>query len=186
MGKAILLLFYFLVPVLIIYLDKRSKLVNKIGPVVICYGVGLLIGSTGILPDGILDFQNTTGFICIFLAIPMILFSLDIRKWIKMADRTFLSLVLGLVAVIITAFIGYFLWRDVIPDIWQVSGVLVGYYSGGQPNAAAIHLALGMDPEVFLLTQTYDIGVGALTLLFLMTVAQRFFLLFSRATDSTD
>jgi uncharacterized membrane protein len=61
-----------------------------------------------------------------------------------------------------------------------MSGVLVGFYSGGAPNAAAIHLALEMDQEVFLLTQTYDLIVGAITLLFLVTVAQRFFLLFMR------
>jgi len=186
MGKVLLVLFYFLFPVLLIYLEKRSNLVKKIGPVVICYGMGLIVGNIGILPDGIINFQNTVGFLCIFIAIPLILFSLDIRKWIRFADKTFLSLILGLVSVIILSFVGYFLWRDVIPDIWQISGVLVGYYSGGQPNAAAISVALGQESEVFLLTQTYDIGVGALTLLFLMTVAQRFFLLFMRPYKPSD
>jgi uncharacterized membrane protein len=62
----------------------------------------------------------------------------------------------------------------------------VGFYSGGAPNAAAISLALGMEPEVFILTQTYDLAVGALTLLFLMTVAQRFFLLFMRPYKPLD
>jgi uncharacterized membrane protein len=186
MGHILLILFYFLFPVLVIYLDKRSKLVNRSGPVVICYGMGLLVGNIGLLPDRILNFQNTFGFICIFIAIPLVLFSLDIRKWIKLADKTFLSLILGLASVIITAFIGYYLWRDVISDIWQVAGVLVGYYSGGQPNAAAISVALGMENERFLLTQTYDIGVGAVTLLFIMTVAQRFFLLFMRPYTPDD
>ncbi len=180
MEKIILALFYFLFPVLVLYLDKKFHIVNKIGPVVICYGVGLLIGNIGILPEDIFDFQDTLTQAVIPLAIPLLLFSLNIRKWIRMAGSTFLSLVLGLLSVIIMVFVGFYLYRDVIPDAWKVAGVIVGFYSGGAPNAAAISLALDMEPEVFILTQTYDLAVGAVTLLFLMTVAQRFFLLFMR------
>ena len=186
MTPVLLVLFYVLFPVLIIHLDKKFTLVNRIGTVVICYGMGLLIGNIGILPDGIAEFQENIYSICIILAIPLLLFSLDIRKWISMAGKTMLSLVLGIVSVIIMVVLGYFLFRDVIPDIWKVSGVLVGFYSGGAPNAAAISLALDMEPEVFILTQTYDLVVGAVTLLFLMTVAQRFFLMFMRPYKPAD
>lgn len=180
MTLALLALFYFLFPVLIIYLDNKYLLVNRIGAVVICYGMGLLIGNIGILPDGITEFQENIYSICVILAIPLLLFSLDIRKWISMAGKTMLSLILGIASVVVMVILGYFLFRDVVHDIWKVSGVLVGFYSGGAPNAAAISLALDMEPNVFILTQSYDLVVGAFTLLFLMTVAQRFFLLFMR------
>ncbi len=186
MTPVLLVLFYFLFPVLIIHLDKKYTLVNRIGTVVICYGMGLLIGNIGILPDGIAEFQENIYSFCVILAIPLLLFSLDIRKWISMAGKTMLSLMLGIASVIIMVVLGYFLFRDVIPDIWKVSGVLVGFYSGGAPNAAAISLALDMEPEVFILTQTYDLVVGAVMLLFLMTVAQRFFLLFMRPYKPAD
>jgi len=186
MNLVLLVIFYILFPVLIIHLDKKYTLVNRIGTVVICYGMGLLIGNIGILPDDIADFQESIYSICVILAIPLLLFSLDIRKWISMAGKTMLSLVLGIASVIIMVILGYFLFRDVIPDIWKVSGVLVGFYSGGAPNAAAISLALDMESEIFILTQTYDLVVGAFTLLFLMTLAQRFFLLFMRPYKQTD
>ena len=186
MEYVILALFYFLFPVLVIYLDKKFSIVNKIGAVVICYGVGLLIGNIGILPKGISGFQEDLYSYVVLLAIPLLLFSLDIRKWIGMAGKTFLSLILGLISVIIMVLIGYFIYRDVIPEIWKISGVLTGFYSGGAPNAAAISLALKMEPDVFILTQTYDMAVGAVTILFLMTVAQRFFLLFMRPYQKTD
>ena len=186
MTPVLLVLFYFLFPVLIIHLDKKYTLVNRIGTVVICYGMGLLIGNIGILPGGIAEFQENIYSFCVILAIPLLLFSLDIRKWISMAGKTMLSLVLGIASVIIMVILGYFLFRDVIPEIWKVSGVLVGFYSGGAPNAAAISLALDMEPEVFILTQTYDLVIGAVTLLFLMTVAQRFFLLFMRPYKPAD
>lgn len=186
MVYVILALFYFLFPVLIIHLDKKYSLVNKIGTVVICYGAGLLIGNTGILPDGIAGFQEQLYSIVVPLAIPLLLFSLDIRKWVKMAGKTFLSLILGIISVIVMVIIGFYLLRDVIPEIWKVAGVLVGFYSGGAPNAAAISLAVEMEPETFILTQSYDLVVGAVTLLFLMTVAQRFFLLFMRPYQPAD
>jgi uncharacterized membrane protein len=186
MGTIILALFYFLFPALIIHLDKKYSLINKIGTVVICYGVGLLIGNVGILPDGMAELQTTLYSAAVILAIPMLLFSLDIRKWVSMAGKTVLSLVLGIVSVIVMVFIGYFVYRDVIPEISKVAGVLVGFYSGGAPNAAAISFALDMEPELFILLQTYDLVVGAFTLLFLMTVAQRFFLLFMRPYKPTD
>jgi uncharacterized membrane protein len=186
MNLVLLVLFYVLFPILILHLDKKYTLVNRIGTVVICYGMGLLIGNIGILPDDIAAFQENIYSICVILAIPLLLFSLDIRKWVSMAGKTMLSLVLGIASVIIMVILGYFLFRDVIPDIWKVSGVLVGFYSGGAPNAAAISLALDMEPEVFILTQTYDLVVGAFTLLFLMTLAQRFFLLFMRPYKQID
>jgi len=186
MKYILLALFYFLFPVLIIYLDKKSSVINKIGPVVICYGVGLLIGNIGILPEGIEGFQEELYGYVIILAIPLILFSLEIRKWFNIAGKTFISLLLGLASVLIMALVGYFIYRNEIPEIFQVSGVLVGFYSGGAPNAAVISYALEMEPEVFILTQTYDLIVGAVTLLFLMTVAQRFFLLFMRPYRPAD
>jgi uncharacterized membrane protein len=186
MGTIALVLFYFLFPVLVIYLDKKIPIVNKIGPVVICYGLGLLLGNIGILPEGIAGLQETLYSAVVPLAIPLLLFSLDIRRWVSMAGKTFLSLVLGLVSVIVMVIVGFCIYRNVIPEIWKVSGVLVGFYSGGAPNAAAISLALDMKPGVFILTQTYDLVVGAFTLLFLMTVAQRFFLLFMRPYQPAD
>ena len=180
MEFVILALFYFLFPVLVLYLEPKFSIVKKIGGVVICYGMGLLIGSIGVIPEGTENFQETLIMVIVPLAIPMLLFSLDIRKWISMAGKTFLSMLLGLASVIVMVFIGFLIYRDVIPEIWQISGVLTGFYSGGGPNAAAIHLAVGMEEDVFMLTQTYDLVVGAVTILFLMTVAQRFFLWFLR------
>jgi hypothetical protein len=52
MSTVLWILFFFLFPCLIIYLCEKSKLLDRIGPVVLCYIFGLLIGNTGILPEG--------------------------------------------------------------------------------------------------------------------------------------
>jgi hypothetical protein len=47
----VLVLFYLLVPVLLIYLTKISETLKRIGAVVLAYAAGLLIGNTGIFPS---------------------------------------------------------------------------------------------------------------------------------------
>src|SRR5664279_2495611 len=49
---ALLVIFYFGFPVFIIYLCKQWTFLQKMGSIVLAYGFGLLIGSTGILPQG--------------------------------------------------------------------------------------------------------------------------------------
>jgi uncharacterized membrane protein len=176
----LLTIFFLLFPAFILFLEGKYSAIKKIGAAVICYGAGLIIGNSGLLPYDTIEYQEQLSGYVIVLAIPLVLFSLDIKKWITMAGETFLSLALGLVSVVLLTLAGYFLFREEIPQVWKVSGVLTGFYSGGAPNAAAISYALDMKPEVFIQTQTYDLLVGAVLLLFIMTIAQRFFLLFMR------
>ena len=184
MVSIFFILFYTLFPALVLYLAQKYSLIRRIGSVVICYAVGLLIGNIGILPENSQEFQDVIITIAIPLAIPLLLFSLDARSWFKMAPKTMLSLILGLVSMLVMVFLGYFLFKENIDETWKVSGLLVGVYSGGTPNIAAIKLALNVDPDTYILTHTYDLVIGAFLLLFLITAAQRFFLLFMKPYTS--
>jgi uncharacterized membrane protein len=99
MVSIFFILFYTLFPALVLYLAQKYSLIRRIGSVVICYAVGLLIGNIGILPENSQEFQDVITTIAIPLAIPLILFSLDARSWFKMAPKTMLSLILGLVSI---------------------------------------------------------------------------------------
>jgi uncharacterized membrane protein len=179
-GKILLILFYFLFPMLVVFLVGKYSLVRKIGAIVICYAVGLFMGNINILPDNIYGLQDILTSITIPLAIPLLLFSENIKKWIKMARTTFLSLVLGLVSAIIMIIIGFLIFKDLIPEAWKISGMLVGVYSGGTPNLAAIQEMLDVDKELYILTHTSDLVIGVILLLFLLSFGQRFFLLFMK------
>lgn len=120
------------------------------------------------LQDGIMSYT-------ILLALPLLLFSLSLRKWLRQAKSTLLSLVLAIVSLLASIFVGYYLFAHNITESEKVTGMLVGVYTGGTPNLAAIGTALHVSPDVFLLTHTYDIIIGSLALLFLMTIAQRVF-----------
>lgn len=211
----ILALFYFLVPVLIIYLTHINKTINKIGAIAMAYVVGLIVGNTGILPKGgeayknmlpdptgnlylpsgqmdalvqagtltandalvnqIASFQSLTYSILILIALPLLLFSLDLKKWIKLAPEAMKSLALGIISLVIVIVAGYFLLVSNEPEGWKIAGMLTGVYTGGTPNLVAIATALKVSPGVFILTNTYDMVLGAFLLLFLMTIAQRTF-----------
>ncbi len=127
------------------------------------------------LVNQVLVLQNIIMTIAIPIAIPLLLFSLDIRKWLKLAKGALLSLVLALVSLLIVVFAGYFMFRSHIDESSTVAGMLVGVYTGGTVNLAAIGDALNVSSNTYILTHTYDLVIGTVALLFLMTVAQRLF-----------
>lgn len=183
MGIAIIL-FYFLFPALILILSTRFSIVNKIGVVVICYAAGLLIGLTNIIPESISGIQEYLMGFSILVGIPLVLFSENVLKWAKIARYTFLSLLLGVVSVVILVIVGYFIFREKLPDIAKVSGMMIGVYTGGTMNMAAIARGLGVNNELFLLTNTVEVAIGALILLFLLTGAKPLFGLFMKPYKS--
>ncbi|MCK5731162.1 MAG: DUF819 family protein, partial [Draconibacterium sp.] len=137
-----------LFPAIIIFLEGKYKVIKKVGAVLVCYGIGLVVGNIGILPEGSAKYQDLLTQISIPLSLPLILFSMDVKKWFKSAGSAFGSLLIGLISVLIMIFIGYWIYKGSIKDIWQVSGMLVGIYTGGTPNMAAIKTALGVSQEL--------------------------------------
>jgi uncharacterized membrane protein len=103
------------------------------------------------------------------LAFPLLLFSLNIRRWLKFAGKGFLSMVLALISVSIIVATGYLIFKDTIPDNNKIAGMLIGCYTGGTINMAALAVALDVEPNAFIMTNTYDMIVGAITILFFIT-----------------
>jgi uncharacterized membrane protein len=179
-----LIILFVITPVLVIYLEGKYAIMKKIGAVLVCYGVGIIVGNMGVLPEGAEKYQNMITEITIPLALPLILFSLDVKAWFKMAGDTFLSLLIGVVTLIAMIFIGYWIYNGKIDNIWMVAGLLVAVYSGGTPNMAAIKTALDVPQELYIMTHTYEMTLGALYLVFILTFAQRVFLWFLPAYKS--
>ena len=170
--------FYLLFPVLVICLCQRFPAVDKVGAVIICYIAGILIGNLPVLPAGsdrVLDGLTT---VTIPIALPLLLFSLDIRQWLRLAGKTVLSLGLILVAVTVMAGAGSLLFGGRVDEAWKISGLMIGVYTGGTPNLAAIKTALSVEPSTYLAIHTADVAVSAVYILFAITVAQKFFLRF--------
>ncbi|PTN09754.1 DUF819 family protein [Mangrovibacterium marinum] len=125
-----------------------------------------------LVPNQIARLQEILMTITIPLAIPLLLFSLDVKRWLKLARRAMISMVLGIVSLTIVIVIGFFSLKNLIPEAWKIAGMLVGIYTGGTPNLAAIATALEVDPNIFILVNTYEIVAGFFFLVLIMTVAQ--------------
>jgi len=172
------ILLYFLFPALLLVLSTRLSIINKIGIVVFSYAGGLLMGVTHIVPESIEGTRDILFAFCILVGIPMVLFSENVVKWTKMAKYTFISLLLGVASVVILVFAGFFVFRERVPDVWKISGMMIGVYTGGTANMMAIAASVGLDKEMIVLTNTVEMVIGAIILLFLITGAKPLFSLF--------
>lgn len=112
------------------------------------------------------------------LAIPLILFSLNVRRWLKFSGKGFLSMLLALVSVMVIVATGYLIFRNKVEGCDKIGGMLIGLYTGGSVNLASIALALKVEPNAFIMTNTYDMIVGAIVILFFITAGPAFFRLF--------
>lgn len=128
-----------------------------------------------IMVNNIAGMQDTLYSLALLLAFPLLLFSLNIKRWLKFAKKGFLSVALALVAGIVMVTAGFFIWKDAFPDAWKLAGMFEGIYTGGSPNFAALKLILGVDADRFVVLFTYDTVVGAILVLFFVTVAPRIF-----------
>jgi len=175
-SSVALVLFYFLTPFLILYLCRRFAFLAKLGAVLIAYFFGLLIGGFGLLPEDSKAVQDIVTMITIPVAIPLLLFSANIRAWAKLAKRTFISMIIAMVSVVLFVVIGFLLFKNANDaEFWKVGGLLIGVYTGGTPNMAALKLMLDVDNELFLLAHTYDMLIAAVYFLVLISVGQKVF-----------
>ncbi len=182
----LLIFFYLLFPALIIFLTNKFTLLNKIGSVLLAYFFGLVLGNTGIIPENIDAFQETFSGVCVLIAIPLLLFSLNIKNWFKIAGRTFLSGILIIIAVMSMVFSGYYIFISDLPEGWQISGLFTGVYTGGTPNMAAIRTALDVDSDLYITVHTYDMFVSMMFIFLALTVLQRIGSLFLPAFKKSE
>ncbi|MCH8902653.1 MAG: DUF819 family protein [Bacteroidetes bacterium] len=174
MPSVLLYITYTLFPVLVLYLASRSKIISSIGPVVICYATGVLLANLGLL-----KIENDTAEIvsgvAIFLAIPLLLFSTDFIKWIRQSKKSLLSFLFCLLSVMCISTCAFFFFQNRLDDTAILSGMMVGIYTGGASNMAAIGAALDIRDEVFVLMTSCDVLLGGLYFLFIITFAKKVF-----------
>ncbi len=171
----LLILIYFFGPVLILWLCQKYTLVNKIGSVILAYLFGIILGNIGVLPEGAAALQDTMSGATVAVALPLLLFSLDVRAWLHTAGKAIISMLGATVLVIMVAGVGSWIVQDGVANAWQFGGMAIGLYTGGTPNLAAIKTALDVDSTQYIMMHTYDAVNGIIYLIFVMSIGQRVF-----------
>jgi len=172
MNVIIIGLIYILAPLLLLYGCKKSGWLNRFGSVGLAYVFGIVLANIGLIKPEIKPLQENFTSVTIALALPLLLFSINIRQWSRLALKTGLAVLLGIIAVMLIIVIGHYMLKDKIENCWQVSGLMVGVYIGATANMAAIMKALQGDPETFILVNAYDILICIPYFFFLITWAK--------------
>lgn len=173
LNTIFLVALFCLVPAGVLWLCRRFSLLNKIGPVLLLYGIGLLIGNTGLMPEQLPAVQDLLSNATVPLAIPLMLFGCSISM--KGTRSQILALITGMIAVICAVAIGYLIFGKNIPDGAKVGGMLTGVYTGGTINLAALKAMLNVDEETYIMINSYDILVSFLYLTFLLAAGIKLF-----------
>ncbi len=168
--------FFLGVPLLIVWATRHIQLAAKIGAIVLCYALGLLVGLSGLLPEGAYGPRTTLSEVSLVFALPLLLFSVDVRAWRQIAGAATLSMLCAIIAVVCVATLLYF-WLETrgFSDAEHLSAMAVGMYTGGVANLAAMKVALGIPDDRFTIFATVDTAVGGFYLLFMLTLAKGVF-----------
>ena len=168
----LMVLFFLTVPAGVLWLCRRVPFLGKIGPVLILYLIGILVGNI-FHPDGMAEIQDLLSSAMVPLAIPLMLFACKFRK--SETRSQLLALLTGLLAVTVAVIAGYLLFGRQMDDGAQVGGMLTGVYTGGTINLASLKVMLGVPEETFILLNSFDMAVSFLYLTFLLSVGIRLF-----------
>ena len=171
LQTSILVLFLLSFPFLVLWAEKKVRFVRWVSPIIICYLVGMVIGNLPwlSLSQEVLEYGTMTSVI---LAIPLLLFSAHLPVLLKQVKPALFSFVLGVVSVVVTAILAFWVFRERIHDAYNASGMIVGVYTGGTQNMNAIGIALGVEEETFILLNSADIVFTGIYFFFLLSVAK--------------
>lgn len=171
----LLAILFILVPAPIIWLNNRVKIVEKIGIVIICYALGMIVGNIGVIPESFSGIQTTIQDISVCLALPLILFSIDINKWKKTAKKGLVCMGLAVVSIATVVFVLHMIFRGNNPNVADYGALAIGVYTGGTVNVASIAAARNIPENSYIMFNTVDMVVSAFYMLFLTSLGRKFF-----------
>ena len=173
LGNILLLIFYFTAPAGILFICRKTKVFNKIGPVLTLYLLGVLVANIGIFPteavahDKLMKFQNSISEVLVPLALPMMLFGCNFKRF--SLGKSLGAFALGVLSVVTFVLVGYFVFQNQLGEEGAIMGAaLTGQYLGGAANLAAIKQMLGLSTENFVVLSTCNLIVSFFYLMFLM------------------
>lgn len=166
----LIVLAFLTLPAGVLYLCRKNKLLGKIGPVMILYVIGLVIGNV-FHPAGMAQVQDILSSAMVPIAIPLLLFGCTFQK--SETRSQLLALVTAVISVAVVVVAGYLLFGKNVEDGRQIGAMLTGVYSGGTMNLAALKTMLGVDEATFILLNSYDMVISFIYLCILMSFGIR-------------
>ena len=164
------LLILFFVPALMVRLTKKNNFFRTVGAITLCYAFGFILSLSPIPYDK--GLSETVASVLVALAIPLILFSFDVRQVRRLAKKTVVSFALVAVSVIAVSVAAALIGKSCgMENTPALSGMAAGLYIGGTPNLFAIGKALlGKDSAAINLANIADSTIGGIYFFMLVSV----------------
>ena len=166
-------LIFCLAPAGVLWLCRRVPLLDKVGPMMILYALGMLIGNLPLEIPKMAVVQEVATNVTIPLAIPMMLFGCRFTR--RDASTQLKVVISGFLSVGMAVVVGYLLCGKYIPEGDKIGGIMSGMYTGGMLNAAAIQSIFEVEEQNYLMMCSYDIIISFLYLIFLVSVGYKLF-----------
>ena len=160
-------------PAGVIWLCRRFPLLDNIGPIMILYAIGMIIGNLPLNIPEMPVVQDIATSASIPLAIPMMLFCC---RFTRSDASTQLKVVIsGFLSVAIAVVVGYEFFGKLVPEGDKIGGIMSGMYTGGMLNAAAIQAIFKVEEQNYIMMCSYDIVISFLYLIFVVAIGYKIF-----------
>lgn len=160
-------------PAGVVWLCNRVSVLGKLGPIMVLYAVGMVVGNLPALGAYLKPLQDVLPNVMIPLAIPMMLYGSRFSR--REAGLQLRIVVSGFLSVCVAVTVGYLLFGHNVNEGAEVGGIITGMYTGGTLNAAALQVIFRIKSEMFVLINSYDIIISFLYFVFLFSVGIKMF-----------
>ena len=166
------------VPVLI--LRRRDKGLTKLlGTIAMAYVWGILLAVAVWLCNRLglsirlnADVGQIGSYVCIGLAIPLLMFSTDLGQVRRLTGKVLLSFALLVLSVVVMVLLVGRTYGASFPWGRELSAMAAGMYTGGSPNFNAIGVILAVPGDAIAMGNLSDMIVGSVFYVFILTLAK--------------
>lgn len=166
----IAILIILLLPIGVVALTRKSKILATLGAIALCYIAGFILSSLGFLAlpyDK--ELTETIAYVMVALSIPLILFSIDLKQVKNLAKNTVVGFSLCIVSVVVVSVVMYLIAHSSVENSHSIFSMLIGLYTGGTPNLNAIGALFNAGSDVISAANISDTIVGGIYFLFLIS-----------------
>lgn len=172
-AKLLLVVFYMLAPAAVLWGTRKYQTLRRLGPVLSLYILGVVVANVGLLPSEsvaraqMLSFQESVSEVLVPLALPMMLFGCDFKRF--KLGQSLVALIIGVTSVALFVALGYTMLGDELGDeSAKMCATLAGQYTGGAGNLASVKQMVDLSTENFVMLSTCNLIVSFFYLMFLM------------------
>lgn len=133
-----------------IWLEQTYSWAGKITGCILALAFTMLLSNFRIIPAYDTPAYDLVWGWVVPLAIPMLLFKADLRKVWKESGKLILIYLLSGIGTILGAFVAFFLLKNLIPELYKLTAMMIGTYTGGSMNLVAMSDAFPLSDKSLL------------------------------------